>query len=320
MTTDIRKRSLTVNGIRMHVAEAGSGPLVLLCHGWPELGYSWRHQIPALAEAGFRVAVPDMRGYGQTDAPSDAADYSIMHLVGDMVALVSALGERDAIIVGHDWGANVAWHAAMLRPDVFRAVAAMSVPHRGRGPAEPLAMLRKSGLNNYYFIYFQEPGVAEAEFERDLDTTFRKIFYGPVTDAERARKQPLMVPEGGGFLDRLDLPSGLPSWSTEADLTVFKSEFARSGFRGGLNWYRNLTRNWELTAPWQGAVITRPALFIAGTRDPVIAGERGQAALKNMQEVVPAVQTRLIEGAGHWLQQERPAEVNSALIEFLRAL
>lgn len=308
---------LNVNGIRMRVTEAGEGPLVLLCHGFPELGYSFRHQLPALADAGFRAVAPDMRGYGGSDAPPDSASYSMFHLVGDLVALVSALGERQAVILGHDWGAPVAWHAATMRPDVFRAVVGLSVPHRERPPAEPLAVLRRQGLERYYWCYFQPEGVAEAELASDVETTFRKLFGGR---RAASSKDVLMVPEGGGLLTSMECPAELPSWLGEAELAVFVQTFERTGFRGGLNWYRNISRNWELTAPFQGAVVTQPALFIGGTRDAVIAGERGAAALKNMSVVVPSVQTHLIEGAGHWLQQERPSEVNAALIEFLRSL
>ena len=312
---DVRHQVLQVNGIRMHVMEKGSGPLVLLCHGWPELGYSWRHQLTALAEAGFRAVAPDMRGYGQTEAPEDVDAYSIFHLVGDMVGLVHALGEERALIVGHDWGAPVAWTSALMRPDVFPAVAALSVPHRGRGPAEPISMLRAAGQDDYYFVYFQEPGVAEAEFERDLPTTFRKVMFHGSGDAP-SEKIMGVVPRGGGFLDPLSDPKTLPAWLTQEDFDVYVSEFRQTGFRGGLSWYRNLSRNWALTAPWQGAKIMQPALFLAGTREPVLAGKRGAAALANMQKAVPFVQVRMLEGAGHWLQQERPDEVNQALVAF----
>jgi len=174
MTAEIRHRVIPANGIEMHLAEAGDGPLVLMCHGWPELWYSWRHQLMALAEAGFHAVAPDMRGFGQTSAPDDVGAYTILHNVGDMVALVAALGEKQAIIVGHDWGAPVAWTAAMMRPDLFPAVVAMSVPHRPRSAAAPLQTLKDAGLGNYYWIYFQKPGVAEAEFERDPAVTLRK--------------------------------------------------------------------------------------------------------------------------------------------------
>ncbi|HEY6644630.1 alpha/beta hydrolase [Povalibacter sp.] len=315
---DIQHRELSVNGIRMHVAEMGSGPLVILCHGWPELWYSWRHQLPAIAQAGFHAVAPDMRGFGATDAPADAGEYTILHTVGDIVSLVAALGEKQAYIVGHDWGAPVAWHAAMMRPDLFPAVVGMSVPHRPRAPDAPLKMLRKSGLENFYWIYFQTPGVAEAEFERDVPMTMRRLLYGISGDVKVDRENPFIVPAGSGFLDRLAVPEALPNWLREKDVERMASEYQRTGFRDGLNLYRNIDRNWELTAPWQNAKITQPALFIAGTRDPVIAGKRGEVAIEQMTQTVPGVQKIMIEGAGHWIQQERPEQVNEAVLKFLQ--
>jgi pimeloyl-ACP methyl ester carboxylesterase len=312
-------RTLNVNGIRMHIAEAGSGPLVLLCHGWPELWYSWRHQLTALASAGFHVVAPDMRGFGDTQAPADPDQYSILHTVGDMVALTGALDAQRAIIIGHDWGAPIAWTAAMLRPDLFPAVVGMSVPHRPRASAPPLSLLRKAGLANHYWIYFQTLGVAEAEFEADVATTLRRLLYGISGAAPIDRENPLLVPAGRGFLDRLAAPVTLPAWLQEADIDAFVAAYQRSGFRGGLNLYRNLDRNWELTAPWHNARILQPALFIAGTRDPVIAGARGQNAIEHMQQAVPNVRKVMLERAGHWIQQERPSEVNAAVLEFLRS-
>ncbi|MBC7982600.1 MAG: alpha/beta hydrolase [Candidatus Obscuribacterales bacterium] len=320
MAHSIQHRTLDVNGIKMHLAELGAGPLVILCHGWPELWYSWRHQLPAIAALGFRVVAPDMRGFGDTEAPSGIDQYSILHNAGDVVGLVAALGETQAIVIGHDWGAPVAWTAAMLRPDIFRAVVCMSVPHRPRGPAAPLSMLRAGGLVNHYWIYFQSPGIAEAEFERNVDNTLRRLLYGISGDAPIDRENPLLVPEGRGFLDRVAVPSVSPSWLHDDDIAVFAQAYQRTGFRGGLNWYRNIDRNWELTAPWHNALIKQPALFIAGTRDPVIAGKQGAAAIEQMRQAVPGVKTLMIEGAGHWIQQERPQEVNAALIEFLQPL
>ena len=306
----IKHHTVTANGIRLHVAEQGQGPLVLLCHGWPELWYSWRHQLAALGAAGFRAVAPDMRGYGESEAPADIAAYSILHLVGDLVGLVDVLGEREAIIVGHDWGANVAWTAALLRPDLFRAVTAMSVPYRPRGPAPPLALLRKAGLDNFYWIYFQPPGVAEAEFERDIPDTFRRLVGGIGGS--------LMVAPGAGFLDKFLPPEHLPAWLAAADIAAYSDAFRRTGFRGGLNWYRNLDRNWELLAPWHGAAIRQPALFIAGSHDGVIRGPMGEKALAQLADNVPGLKRKvLIEGAGHWIQRERSAEVNAALLEFL---
>jgi pimeloyl-ACP methyl ester carboxylesterase len=321
MTEEIKHHFVAVNGIRLHVAEQGQGPLVLFCHGWPELWNSWQHQLAAVAAAGFRALALDMRGYGESDAPDNIGAYSMLHLVGDMVGLVAALGEHEAIIVGHDWGAVVAWHAALLRPDIFRGVVAMSVPFMPRGPIAPLQALRQAGLENHYWIYFQTPGIAEAEFERDVAATFRRLLFYGSGDAPQGRLLSLMVEPGGGFLDKATDPERLPAWLTEADLAAVVKEYRRTGFRGGLNWYRNIDRNWELLAPWHGGLIRQPALFIAGTRDAVIRGPMGKSmALENLSRTVPGMKRKLlIEGAGHWIQRERPAEVNAALIEFLRA-
>ena len=312
-------RTLTANNITLHITEQGSGPLVLLCHGWPELAYSWRHQMPVLAAAGYRVVAPDMRGYGGSSVPHGIADYAITDLVGDMVALVAALGETRACIVGHDWGANVAWSAALMRPDVFVAVAALSVPHRPRSAAAPpLAVLQAAGLHDYYWFYFNREGEAEAEFERDLESALRKVLVGISGDADKARS--LNVPAGGGFLDGLVDPPVLPPWLSEADVAVYAAAFRKNGLRGPFNWYRNLDRNWALTAPFQGAKVMPPALFIAGDRDGVITTSMGKRALDTLSAGVPNLRGKvLIEGAGHWIQQERPAEVNAALLGFLAA-
>ena len=300
------------NGIRLRAATAGSGPLVLLCHGWPESWYSWRHQIPALAAAGYRVVAPDMRGYGQTIAPPGIADYTIFDLVGDVADLVRVLGERQAIVVGHDWGANVAWYAALFRPDVFRAVAGLSVPPPQRGPTPPLQALRKAGIEHFYWDYFQPPGVAEAEFERDVEGTLRTVLLGRIS---------LVMARGAGFLGDQPAPEQLPPWLSADDLAAMVERFRLSGFRGGLNWYRNIDRNWALTAPWQDAKIDQPSLFVAGAKDPVITGVLGQRRLATMGEVLPGLTAKvLIEGAGHWIQQERAKEVNELLVGFLKGL
>lgn len=315
MTDRIEHEIVELDTVRLHVAGRGRGPLIVLCHGWPELWYSWRHQMPVLAEAGFRVVAPDLRGFGQSDAPADVSAYSILHLVGDIVQLVRKLGETRAIIVGHDWGAPVAWHCALMRPDVFRAVAAMSVPFRPRGPKPPMATLAAAGLDRFYWFYFQTEA-AEREFERDPRVTLRKLLCG-VLDSTRDRDNPLLVPEGEGFLDRMAAPQHLPSWLLESDLDLFAAEYQRTGFGSGLNLYRNLDRNWELTAAWTGARIEQPALFIAGSQDAVVAGPRGEHAIAEMKRAVTQLRIERIAGAGHWVQQERPAEVNRALLEFL---
>jgi pimeloyl-ACP methyl ester carboxylesterase len=307
-------RTISANGIELFVLEQGEGPLVLLCHGWPELSYSWRHQIPAIAEAGFHVVAPDMRGFGRTSAPADVAAYSIFDTAGDMVALVTALDEKQAVIVGHDWGAPVAWHAAMFRPDMFTKVAGLSVPPPFRGRSRPLESLRERGVTNFYWQYFQTPGVAEAEFERDPALTIRKVLGRGVSDPAA-----MFIAEGKGFLGNIGQVEKLPDWLSEADIAHFADAFRQSGFRGGLNWYRNLDRNWDLTAPWQGAQIHQPSLFLAGSGDSVITGLIGSKRVTELEKVLPNLRQKLIiDGAGHWVQQERPDEVNAALIPFLK--
>jgi pimeloyl-ACP methyl ester carboxylesterase len=319
MTAQQTRRDVAVNGITLHITEQGEGPLLLLCHGWPELGYSWRHQMPALAAAGYRAVALDMRGYGGSSVPHDVAAYAMSQLVGDLVALTAALGETRAGLIGHDWGASVVWNAALMRPDLFAAVAALSVPYRPRNPAgPPLALLRAAGLNDFYWFYFGRDGVPEAEFERDPDAMVRRVLYSLSGDS--ARDHPMMVPPGAGFLDATTDPEQLPAWLSAADVKVFADSFRNNGMRGPFNYYRTFDRNWTDTAPFQGAVIQPPAVFIAGTRDVVITSQLGRRALEAMPASVPLLRDIvLLDGAGHWIQQERPTEVNAALLKFLKA-
>lgn len=314
-------RTIEVNGVKLHVATQGTGPLVVLVHGWPELWFAWRHQLPALAAAGYRAAAFDLRGFGASDAPAEVGSYTIMHLVGDVVGLIGALGERQAVVVGHDWGATVAWHTALFRPDLVRAVVSMSVPFRRRPPAPPVRALREAGQNRFYWVYFQEPGVAETEFERDPAATLLSLLYGGSGEGQEGRVPgaTLTLPPTGGFLDARPA-ARMPSWLTEEDLALMVAEYRRTGFRGGLNLYRCIDRNWELLAPWQDAKVTQPALYIAGSRDSVINTAAGRASFEAMPSLVPNLRKLLIEGAGHWIQQERPEQVNAAVIEFLGEL
>ena len=316
----LQHRCVQTNGIHMHVAEQGEGPLVLLCHGFPESWYSWRHQLSALAAAGYRAVAPDMRGYGQTDAPEAIADYSMLHLVGDMVGLVLALGASKAVVVGHDWGAPVAWHCALLRPDLFTGVAALSVPYRGRGPVLPTTTMPRNDDSEFYQLYFQEPGRAERELASNVRHTLRALLYGASGEAPPSQ-QITMVPRQGGYLTRLADPEVLPAWLREEDLDFYVSEFERTGFRGGLNWYRNIDRNWELLAAYAGARVTVPALFMAGDRDSVITTPGAQKVIARLPDTVPRLhRTLMLSGCGHWTQQERPQAVNDALLEFLQVV
>ncbi|MBP7338408.1 alpha/beta hydrolase [Niveispirillum sp.] len=316
--------TVRANGIDIAYRDEGHGPALLLCHGWPELGHSWRHQVPALVAAGYRVIVPDMRGFGDTEAPEAVEDYTILHLVGDMVGLLDALGIERCVIVGHDWGAPVAWHAALMRPDRFRAVAGLAIPWSPRGPHGSLiGMARAQGMERFYMVWFQEPGVAEADLEADPAETHRRLLVGASGAAEKAgRGWPLVIPDGMGLVGASHPVPVLPDWLSEQDLAVYAATYRRTGYRGGLNWYRNLDRNWALTAPLTGARIQVPACFIAGAEDGVLRMPGMAKAVRAMDGMTCTDfrGTTLIDGAGHWVQQEAPEAVNRALLRFLGTL
>lgn len=311
---------LPLGALRMRVATQGSGPLVLLCHGFPESWHSWRQQLAALASAGYRAAAPDMRGYGGTDAPADPDQYTMLHHVGDMVALVQALGEKQAVVVGHDWGAPVAWHCALLRPDMFRAVAGMSVPYSPPAGVDLLTALEKQGLTTFYMQYFQTPGVAEAELEADVEATIRRVTFSMSGDGP-SKVIAGILPPGAGFLDATVEPAALPAWLPAEDIAYVADEFKRTGFRGGLNWYRSVRRSAEFMAPWRGCTIAQPSLFITGSRDDVLRFPGAEARLKQLPAVLTGLRgSHVLEGAGHWIQRERAPAVNALLIDFLKSL
>ncbi|MGH8034657.1 MAG: alpha/beta fold hydrolase, partial [Lysobacterales bacterium] len=318
----IRHRKVLSNGIRLRLAEAGpeTGPLLLLAHGWPESWYSWRYQIPALAAAGFHVVAPDMRGFGDSDAPREIATYDILNLVEDLAGLLPVCQAEEAVVVGHDWGAVVAWHCALVHPGRFRAVAALSIPHFGRPVDAPTRIWKQRfGDTFYYILYHQQPGVAEAEYEANPRGLLEMLYTSPDTP----REPPRITDSGkdaGGWIGRWGRPRTLPAWLSQADLDYYVGEFRRSGFHGGLNYYRNFDRNWEITAQLD-QVVRVPALYIAGDQDMAIA----HLGLGQLRERMSAVVTDLrglvwFEGAGHWIQQERHEECNQALLSFLSGL
>jgi pimeloyl-ACP methyl ester carboxylesterase len=317
--TEIAHRIVKTNGINMHIAEAGEGPLVLLIHGFPESWYSWRHQLPALADAGFHAVAPDVRGYGRTDAPGPIEAYSMKNMTADYVGLLDALGEETAVIVGHDWGAPMAWNSAVLYPDRYRAVVGMSVPYTQRPPLPPTQLFKQMfGDNFFYILYFQEPGKAEAELEANVRRSMRLFLYTASGDVD-ADANFWQKPKDAKFLDGMPEPKQLPPWLTEADLDYFTGEFQRTGFSGGLNRYRNMDRDWEELPQLAGAKVKQPALFIAGDKDGVIA--MNPAGIEMMKQSCDDLRkVVLLPGAGHWTQQERPAEVNAELIAFLKGL
>jgi len=317
----VTHRFIDVGGLSMHIAEAGpdTGPLVLLLHGFPECWYSWRHQLTALAAAGYHVVAPDQRGYGRTGGPSGAARYTMLHLVGDVIGLLDGLGAERAVVAGHDWGAPAAWNTALLRPDRVSGVIGLSVPYLPRGSVPPLQTLRTFYGDGFYMCYFQEPGVADAELGRDPRTTFRRMLHA--ASGEGPMGGIPVVPPGGGFLDLCPEPDGPSAWLTDGDIDVFVAEFAGTGFTGGLNWYRSMDLSWELSAAWRHAPVTVPALYLAGDRDLVVSFTGGQAMLEGLKDTVPDLrEARLLPGCGHWTQQERPEEVSEAMLSFAAAL
>ena len=278
------------------MVEKGDGKPVALLHGFPELAYSWRHQIDALADAGYRVIAPDMRGYGRSAAPDEVEAYDVVELCGDVVRLLDERGLDRAAIVGHDWGANVAWHFALMYPEQTACVAGLSVPLVPRAPAPPLGIMREHLGQDFYIVWFQAPGVADEALSRDVRRT---VLTPDVWTAEWAARE--------------EEPR-VPAWMTEDDVQVYVSAFERTGFRGGLNWYRNIDRNWERTADLDGRRIEMPALFLAGTRDSTMKWMSPDV----MKDRATDLRVVMVEGAGHWVQQERPDEVNTALLDLLR--
>jgi epoxide hydrolase A/B len=296
----VAERRLAVNGIKLHVLDEGRGPLVVLCHGFPELAFSWRRQVPALTTAGFRVVAPDLRGYGDSSAPAEVGAYDVVSLCGDLCGMLDALGEPSAVFIGHDWGANLAWQLSVLHPKRVRAVAGLSVPFVPRAPAPPLPIMRSHLGEDFYIVWFQQPGVADVALARDVRRTLTTSRQWTARWAE----------EDGP-------PSRRPAWLSEQELAVYVEAFERTGFTGGLNWYRNIDRNWELTAEVAEQRVEQPALFLTGERDPVRSfmpaeAMRGWVTDLRAEVVVPR--------AGHWVQQEEPEAVNAALLRFLRAV
>ncbi len=315
----VHEHMIDTNGVTLRVFEAGAGPAVLLAHGFPELAYSWRHQIQPLAAAGYRVIVPDQRGYGGSSRPDEITDYDITHLTDDLAGILDALGEKDAVIVGHDWGSFVASHFAQLKPEYTNALVNMSVPHIPRGPVSVVEGLRAvfGDDNFFYILYFQEVGPADEELARDPRRTMTRTLCGAsMKEGGRSMMDPTgMKKDGRGFVDRLPPePDELPAWITQAEVDHYVNEFTRTGFTGGINWYRNFHRNWELTPQLDGVKVEVPSLFIGGKQDPVVIMSppgAGHHALSDHRGDV------LVDNAGHWVQQEKPDEVNAALIGFL---
>ncbi|MFW2341455.1 alpha/beta fold hydrolase [Brevundimonas sp.] len=313
-------RRIATDGLTQSVLEAGDGPLVLLIHGFPELGISWQAQVEALAAAGWHAVAPDMRGYGGTDKPGGADQHTILHLVGDMVDLVRALGHETCVVVGHDWGAPVAWHCALMRPDMFRAVAGLSVPFQPRRPSGPpipamKAITKRAGLGDLYIVRFQD-AEAHQPLDADPETALRKMFWAYDGATAAGDRHTGFLQPGVGMTQSIADHAVLPPWMSAEHFADYVAAFRAGGFEGPLNWYRALDLNWSLTAGLQDRRITVPSLFIVGQNDPVrhYAGP-AEAGLKDWLTDLRGQHE--VEGAGHWIQQERPDVVNRLLLDFL---
>ena len=298
----MRHRQIDAGGIELHVAECGEGPLVVCCHGFPELWYSWRHQLPVLAAAGYRVVAPDQRGYGASDRPEAIEAYDIVHLGDDILGLFDALDTERAVVVGHDWGAMVGWYLAQAAPERLSGLAALSIPFVPRTPRPPTEVWKEKFKDEFfYMLHFQEPGVADAQLGANPGAGLRFIFRRVSADV---------------FDGTAEVP-GVPGWLSDDDFAVYEAAFRRTGFTGALNWYRNLDRNWELTEEIASRKVDIPAIYIVGERDPVLSF----MPVEPMEEWVPGLREHVvIPGAGHWLQQQAPTETNDGLLRFLAGL
>ncbi len=313
---------IETNGIRLRTVVEGKGPLVILLHGFPQCWYLWRHQIDPLVNAGFQVAVPDQRGYGGSDRPTAIEAYDITHLTNDVLGIAEALGHEKFYLVGHDWGAIVAWYVALLHSERVKALFNMSVPW----PCPPPASWKVGGMTRqenfgdafWYIVYFQTPAVAEAELEANIRKSLRMTYFSLSGDApETAFFTP--KPATASLLEGLLDPASLPAWLTEADLDYYEAQYELSGFRGPINWYRNIDRNIVLYPQLKDTKVKVPTFFLAGAKDLVLKFEAGWVEQLHTR-IADLRGITLVEGAGHWVQLERPAAVNDGLVSFLKSV
>ncbi|WP_332773346.1 alpha/beta fold hydrolase [Phenylobacterium sp.] len=316
-------RILDIGGMKLRVAIEGEGPLVIMVHGFPELWYSWRRQLGPVAAAGFTACAIDVRGYGGSDRPHAVEDYALTHIVDDLVGVADMLRPGEpAVLLGHDWGAPIVWNAALARPDRFRAVGALSIPYYGV-PDRPLTELFHETYTArdrfYYQVYFEVEGPAEAEAEADVRAYLRRFYHALSADAPIGGWP--KKPASAALLDGLADPPRPPAWMSQADLDYYATEFERSGFRGALNRYRNHVRDFHWQHSLGRIVIEQPALFISGTRDLAFNMRRAADPIADMRRHVPDLRVaEILDGCGHWTQQERPEEVNALLVPWLKSL
>ena len=321
MIDEFAHNAVIANGIRIHYVEAGEGPLVVMCHGWPESWYSWRHQIQPIADAGYRVVAPDMRGYGGSDKPHTVEAYDMASLMADIVGIIDAFDAPSAILIGHDWGAPICWNTAAMYPERVSAIAALSVRYPKRGPTSTIDLWRRLYADRFFYqLYFENEGVAEAELEADIALSLRKIYFALSGNAPAADYW-LDRPADGGLLGPLIDPKPFPAWLSTDDLDYYTANFSAGGFRGPINRYRNQDRDFEMLPDMATGPILQPSCFIAGSRDPVRYFVPGRDLYEDVGRHCADLRfTRIIEGAGHWVQQEAPGDVTTALLEFLSSL
>ncbi|XAR73824.1 Soluble epoxide hydrolase [Bertholletia excelsa] len=316
MMSGINEQKIKTNGIWMNVAEKGTGPLVLLLHGFPDFWFSWRHQISYLADHGYHAVAPDLRGYGDSDSPLSPSSYTFCHIVGDLVGLLDHFGQHQAFVVGSDWGALAAWYLSLFRPDRVKGVVCLSVPFSPRSPnVKFLESFRRMFGDDYYICQFQAQGRAERSFARyDYLTVMKKFFLIKKTD-------PLVAPPGMEIIDFLETPSILPAWITEEELQVYADKFQESGFTGALNYYRAMDLNWELLAPWQAAKITVPAKLIVGDKDIGFesGGTREYIERGVFKSLVPDCEVLILDGH-HFIHMEKAQEVSEQILSFLKKI
>ncbi|ESW18999.1 hypothetical protein PHAVU_006G088700 [Phaseolus vulgaris] len=309
-------RTVEVNGIKMHVAEKGEGPVVLFLHGFPELWYSWRHQILALSSRGYHAVAPDLRGYGDTEAPASMSSYTCFDIVGDLVALIDLLGVEQVFLVAHDWGAVIGWYLCMFRPEKVKAYVCLSVPLRRRDPkVKPVDVMRAVYGDDYYICRFQKPGEMEAQMA-EVGTEY--VLKNILTTRKPGPPIFPMGEYGTGF--NPDMTNSLPSWLSQHDLAYYVSKFQKTGFTGPLNYYRNLNPNWELTAPWSGVKIEVPVKFITGELDMVYTSLNMKEYIHGggFKEHVPNLEEVIVQkGVAHFNNQETAEEISNYIYEFI---
>jgi pimeloyl-ACP methyl ester carboxylesterase len=316
---EITHRKIQTNGINMHIAETGKGFPVVFLHGFAELWYSWRHQLPAIAAAGFHAVAPDLRGFGQTDAPPEVESYSTKNRAADIIGLLDALNAEKCVLVGNDWGSGLAWALSQLYPERVAAMFHLNIAYAPRGDEPPTASIAKFAKGHFNFaLHFQKPGVAEREFEKDVKASMRRFLYAFSGETPPGVTEYLFMqkPADRDVLEGMPEPEKLPDWLSEADLDYYAKEYSRTGFRSPLNMYRNMDRDWQELPQVGMGEVKQPVLFMGGKKDPSVVYAPFDPMIRAVARLRKII---FLENCGHWIQQERVETVNQELIEFLKS-